>query len=172
METLKLIAAIVAIFLILPLLVVLLKDKLFNRPRTKEEIAEFSRRFNERLLHPDFAAVEAHFGCSMPEELKRLYSAREEILCGDFEVASKGKSKSNWYVAYYNPADAESLNDYWPAIKNFFAFANDGCGNDYLIDPRDPELKVVFHDHETGEIEPVDMSFPAFLAAPRKQITG
>jgi hypothetical protein len=136
MEMVKLIGGILAILLGLPLLIVWLNDKVFRRLPSKAQRAEFSRRFTDRLLHPDFDTVEAHFDCSMPEAVKCLYKNKEEVVRENFEVQSQAASDPNWYVAFYNPADAESLKDCWPDTRRFFAFASDGCGNDYLVDPR------------------------------------
>jgi len=40
-------------------------------------------------LNPDLAALEAHFGCAIPKELRELYANKEEIQRGDFEVLTK-----------------------------------------------------------------------------------
>ena len=166
----KAIIGIVAIFVVLPLLIVWLNDRIFHRTSSKKELDEYSKRYKERLLNPEFAALEAHFGCTMPNELKELYASKEEIQRGNFDVVTKGRdgSKETWTVAFYEPADLESLRDTWPDCKELFAFANDGCGNDYLIDPRKPRSEVLFHDHETGEFSKVTSSLAEFIAAPRK----
>jgi SMI1 / KNR4 family (SUKH-1) len=171
MEKLKTILVIVAIFIGLPLLIVWLNDKIFHRIPSKAKWDEYSRQFEERLLNPDFAGVEAILGCTLPEEVRRLYSDKNEILRGDFEVIIKPANDSNGVctVAYYTPADKEAVADYWEDCKKYFSFANDGCGNDYLIDPTVPKSKVWFHDHETGEFNDLGVTFEEFLSAPRKK---
>ncbi|MFM8471442.1 MAG: SMI1/KNR4 family protein [Limisphaerales bacterium] len=147
-----------------------LMDKLFRRTPTKAEIEEQSRHFQERLLAPEFAAVEAHFNATLPEQLKQLYSNKEEILRGDFEVEVAHTTDENgpWFIAFYEPADMDSVREAWPGCEPYFAFANDGCGNDYLIKPGTADPEVVFHDHETGEMVQVAPSLSAFLASPKR----
>jgi len=170
METFKTILVILAIFLGLPLLFVWLNDKIFHRTLSKKEQDEYAKRFCERLLNPDFAALEAHFGCPMPKELKELYAKKEEIQRGDFEVLTRNSDgvAVTWTVAFYEPADLESLRDAWPDCKEFFAFANDGCGNDYLIDPQKLELEVLFYDHDGGEFTNLGLSLAEFVAVSQK----
>jgi len=119
METLKLILLLLAIYLGLPLLIVWANDKIFHRFPSKAKIEEYSRRFKERLLNPNFAAVEAHFKRPVPEELKKLYADKNEILRGDFEVQTKSRQNTDdcWYIAFYNPADEENLVDVWQDCK-------------------------------------------------------
>jgi hypothetical protein len=150
-----------------------LVDKIFRREPSRAEIDEHSRRHRERLLAPDFAALEAHFGTALPDALKRLYADKEEILRGergDFEVMVTGLNGAtkSWYIAFYEPADAQSLAESWEGCEPYFFFANDGCGNDYMIKPGLPDPEVLFHDHETGEIVQVAPSLTSFLASPKQ----
>jgi hypothetical protein len=170
METFKTVVGILVLFLGLPLLIVWLNDRLFHRTLSKAEWEEYSERFRERLLKPDFAALEAHFDCAMPKELKDLYADKKEILRGGFEVLTdkSGAPEHSWPVAFYLPADLESLRDVWPDCKELFAFADDGCGNGYLIDPRKPDLEVLFHDHEDSQITRVGLNLAGFISAPRR----
>jgi hypothetical protein len=168
--TFKDIIAILVILLGIPLLIVWLNDKLFHRRPSKKELDEYSKRYNQRLLNPDFAALEFHFGCPILIKLKDLYANKEEIQRRDFEVLTKKSdgSEATWSVALYEPADLESLRDAWPDCKELFAFANDGCGNDYLIDPRKPLAEVLFYDHEGGEFVNVGLTLAEFITAPRR----
>ncbi len=140
----------------------------FTSP-SKQKLEEYSRRFIERLRHPDFVAVEEHFGHPLPSCIQSLYVDEEELLRGDFDVAaeSDAASENRWYVAYYQPADAETVRESWPGLEKYFAFANDGCGNEYLIEPGDDDLPVLFHDHETGELSRVCDHFSEFMQWPR-----
>jgi len=154
-ETVKTFLGIATVFVALPLLVLLLRN--WTVRAMKKDIAEASRKFNERLFHPDFAALEAHFKHSIPAGLRALYYNRQELERGDFLVAPSPDAPEDqrWFVAFYEPADEESLRDAWPGIGELFAFANDGCGNEYVVDPRLEDPPVRFYDHETGEFLPV-----------------
>lgn len=145
----------------------LLRDRLIQPAR--EELAEYSRQFTERLQNPDLPAVEEFFGNPLPPSVQLLYADREELSRHDFEVsaAPDADSARRWYVAFYQPADRESARETWPGLEQYFAFANDGCGNEYLIDPREDNPPVLFHDHETGELSRVCDHFSEFMEWPR-----
>jgi len=72
------------LFIILPILILWLKDKVFHRKPTPEQTKEHGRRFKERLLSPDYASLEAHYGHVLPKLLKDLYANHKEILRSDF----------------------------------------------------------------------------------------
>jgi hypothetical protein len=173
MENLKTILFLVVILLGLPLLIVWLNDKIFHRSPSKAKREEYSRRFEQRLLNPDFPAVEACVGCKLPDEVKKLYANKDEICQENFEVVLRQKEDSGgiWTVAFYLPADMEEMGDLSQDGNKLFPFANDGCGNEYLIDPRASGSEVVFHDHETGEFTRLGVNLTEFLSAPRKNST-
>lgn len=75
-----------------------------------------------------------------------------------------------WYIANYEPADEASVEYSWPGIEKYFAFADDGSGNGYIIDPKETDPPVLFHDHETGEIVRVCDHFTDFMRWPRFKI--
>jgi hypothetical protein len=161
------VAVIIGIFVALPVALLLARDW-FTRP-SKKKMEEYSRQFLERLHHPDFAAVEKYFGRPLPACLQALYADRQEVLRGDFEVAAAPDAppEDPWHVAFYQPADEQSARDAWPGLEKYFAFADDGCGNGYLIDPTDDDPPVLFHDHETGELSRVCERFTEFMRWPR-----
>lgn len=144
-----------------------IRDRLIQPSRDK--FAEYSRQFTERLENPDLPAVEELFGHPFPPSVQMLYANRRELLRQDFEVAAAPDADSarRWYLAFYQPADRESARETWPGLVKYFAFANDGCGNEYLIDPREDNPPVLFHDHETGELSRVCDHFSEFMAWPR-----
>jgi hypothetical protein len=163
--------SILAIFVALPFLILWLRDKLFDRPMTKEQMDEYSCRFRERLANSDLGVLERHFGCHLPVELKQLYANSDELARDDFEVIPPHGRKSTdpVYVAFYNPADDESLKYTFHDADTYFAFADDGCGNAYIIDPREADPPVLFHDHETGEIKPVAPTLSEFMKWERRK---
>jgi len=149
----------------------LLNDRISRRRPSKKEMAAFAKRFEERLLKPDFYSLEKHFGHALPKQLKALYENRIEILKRDFEVVGNvmGDEKNVWYISYYQPADLENVRDASPIAKEAFEFANDGCGNCYTIDPRLDNPPVMFFDHEDGKWSKVANNFSEFMAMTRRQ---
>ena len=85
-------------------------------------------------------------------------------------VTDQNGAKKSWYLAFYEPADAQSLAESWEGCEPYFLFANDGCGNDYMIKPGVSDPEVLFHDHETGEIVQVAPSLSLFLASPKQML--
>src|SRR5262249_17353247 len=85
-ENIKTVVVIVGILIGLPVALLFARDW-FTRPSNKK-MEEYSRQFVERVQNPDFAAVEKHFGCPLPECVQALYANREELMRGDFEVAA------------------------------------------------------------------------------------
>jgi hypothetical protein len=169
-DTVITVVVLIVIFIGLPVGLLLAWDW-FKRP-SKKKIEEHSRQFTERLQHPDFPAVEKHFGRALPKCVQALYADPEELLRGDLEVAPVPDAAPDhrWYVAFYQPADGQSARDTWPGLEKYFAFADDGSGNGYLIDPRNEDPPVLFHDHETGELSRVCERFTEFMRWPRLEV--
>jgi hypothetical protein len=168
METARIAITYCIAIVVLAVLFLKINDRLFHRSKSKKELEEYSERFKERLQNPDFPALEKHYNCTFPQNVKDLYANKNDIMKGDFEV-QVGAPPQSFYVAYYMPADAEAIRDFMSDTKEYFAFANDGCGNDYLITPRDPTSEILLHDHETDELTHLGVNFAGFLSAPRKQ---
>lgn len=162
---------IIGIFVGVPVALLLARDRLTRQSKRKQE--EYSQQFTERLRHPDFLAVEKHFGRRLPSCVQALYANSNELLRGDFEVASAVDTapEARWYIAFYQPADEQSVRDSWPGLEKYFAFADDGCGNGYLIDPKEDDPAVLFHDHATGELALVCDHFTDFMKWPRLKKT-
>ncbi|MCW1922619.1 SMI1/KNR4 family protein [Luteolibacter arcticus] len=116
-------------------------------------------RYRERLAAPDFAAMEAHFGVELPAELKAFY--RQPLL---EKSATLRLESGEWDIDSFEAIDGESPREAWPGCESYVAIANDGCGNRYLFDPKQPGRGVFFHDHEIGEFPVVD-SLRGFLMA-------
>ncbi|WP_442482748.1 SMI1/KNR4 family protein [Aeoliella sp. SH292] len=161
------ITVVTLIYIALPVSILLARDWL-ERP-SKQQLHEHARRFQHRLHHPDFAAVQAHFGRPLPSCVESLYRDQQELNRTDFDVAAvlDAAEQNRWYIAFYQPADGESVSFAWPDVEKYFAFADDGFGNGYLIDPAESDPEVLFHDHETGELSRVCDRFTEFMQWPR-----
>jgi hypothetical protein len=154
----------------LPIFILWFRDKV--KTPSQKQVEEYSRRFKERLFHPDLDAVASYLDCQLPLPLVALYKDQNELMRGDFYVASSvnAPESERWYVAFYLPADAESSKETWPTCKTYFEFANDGSGNSYIIDPHLSDPPVKFYDHETDEILHVCNTLSQFMAWPRFEI--
>ncbi len=120
-------------------------------------------RFEQRLLHPNYAAFKSHYGFEPPVGIRKLYEDRETVLGGEFEIRLPS-SRHAWPVACFEPMEDGS----WVGVDGFYSFANDGYGNLYLVSLPEADPQVFFLDHETGEREALGVRLSEFLTA--KQI--
>ena len=130
-----------------------------------------AERFRARQRSPDFDLFRRHFGCEAPQALRTLFADRSLFTDTNegFEVVLPGAGgETRWFIAWVEPMDAEHLNGVvWPGTKGYYAFANDGMGDRYLIDPRQSDPEVVYYEHETAKTRPVGATLSRFIAAPR-----
>lgn len=128
--------------------------------------------FRQRQRNPDFEAFRRHLSCEPPQSLKSLF-AEPEFFANDkdmFEIevpSSSGQSK-RWFIAWIEALDEEHLKSgNWPGTEGFYAFANNGAGDQYLIDPKRVDPEVFYYEHETGKKKPVGVSLSQFVSAKR-----
>lgn len=166
METFLGISAIILTCLViigLAVFILWIIDAVMGIRKSPKEIAKDTKRFVERLKNPDFDVIETHFCHSFPKDLKLLYKNEKEILRDEFELAPllDSPDSERYYIAFYEPADMGSVVDFDGG--KYFTFANDGCGNCYIIDPILDDPPVRFYDHETGDIDKVCDKLSEFM---------
>lgn len=126
----------------------------------RRQMAQATALYREKLARPDFAAVEAHFGVELPRELKAFYNQ---------PLADKSTvlllESGEWEIAGFEVINGDSVELAFPGHESYVAIAQDGCGDQYLFDPRDPKGAVFFIDQKTGEKSSVSESVPSFLGA-------
>ena len=163
------VAALLGLFIVLPFLILWARDRFVCRRLSPAETEAQSRRFEDRLRSPDLNAVENHFGHALPAPLRALYGDPQELTRSDFEMLPPDDS-APVYICFYNPADAADLDCAWPGCEGYFAFADDGAGNELLVDPRQEDPPVLRHDHETGELRTVAATLSAFMNWKRRSV--
>ncbi len=163
------IIALAGIFLVLPFLILRMLDKVLYRHPTTEEIQAETERLEERLLSPELEVLEEYFHCTLPSPFRELYGNANELVLTDVEILPPDGSDPV-YICFYKPADADNLHSQWPGCEKYFAFADDGCGNELLVDLRLYDPPVLWHDHETGEIETVASSMSEFMKWERQSV--
>lgn len=152
MDILKLILAILAMVVVLPIGILWLRDRHICPKPTKAELDEQASKFEERLLNPDFQVVEHHFAHPLPQSIHDLYANQQEVLRVDFLVSPTVDTSEEdaWFVAFYEPCDAEAGRQFWPGCEQYFSFANDGFGNDYIVVPGKQDSPVLFMTTRAG----------------------
>jgi hypothetical protein len=128
-------------------------------------------RFHYRQQHPDFEAYREVYGRQMPASLRLLLENSQWLANGgdSFEVILPAIGDNyRWYVDWLEPIDQEALGrQRWPGTEGYYVMANDGFGNEYLLDPAGADPEVIFYDHETGERTPTGVPLSCFLGGRR-----
>jgi SMI1-KNR4 cell-wall len=136
------------------------------RKRARAEILAFQKR----LAAPDLDGLERHLGHRLPASLRALYEDHELIMACDVLVAVPNPldESDESYIAWFQPGDVETLKTAWPGCEDLFPIADNGFGDQFLVDPRDPDPEVIVYAHESGERQSLGVTLSAFLAAPRR----
>ena len=163
-ETVESIAFIVAVLVLVVVLPLFTLRKL--RLKRNAQLAAADERYMKRLLTPDINEFMGHFGCPPPAPLRRLYENPDNILDGGFEMRI-ASFRNPFEIAEFLCMDRETISIELPGAEPHFAFATDGCGNFYTVDPRETDPTVYFHDHEMGQPESLKLSLSQFLATKR-----
>ncbi len=133
--------------------------------------AAAAERFKTRLMNPDFAALEKHFRTSLPASFRAMYQHLELINSDDLliGVPNPVEKSDECYVAWFIPADVESTRSSWPGCEGLFPFADNGAGDQFLVDLRQSDPEVIYYTHENAKSKSLGVSLSTFLAAPRRQ---
>ncbi len=155
---------------VLAIVLLFINDRFIRRASHKKKPTAASKSFEQRLKNPKFDELEKHFGRDFSQDLKALYGNSGEICRENFQIIGKSTSgeETTWDIAFYEPADLESVREAFPKTNEVFEFANDGCGNGYTIDPALDNPPVMFYDHETAAWNKVADNFSAFMAMSRR----
>jgi hypothetical protein len=177
-STILAILFLLALFVVLPVSILWLRDKIFqsSRKRTPQELQAGWDAYRERLLHPQQAPIEAALGALLPQRLVSMYADRDLLLAQKFEICPPGKDpkKSSAWIEDFLPLDPEGQKCTCDlellANAKGFCFAGDGCGNFYWVPvnkTRQPDSPVYFACHDPWGNEKVADSLEEFLSWPR-----
>jgi len=133
------------------------------------ERALANERYENALRHPDYPAFAARYGCAPPAPLRQLYESASSDLAGGFELRFPSFPKA-FFIAYFMEIGNENMSIVWPGTEGFFPFADDGCGNRYIVNPGEADPLVYFYDHELHERESLNVTLSQFLAAKRAKV--
>jgi len=170
------IGAILLITVVVPVLILLLRDKI-RSVRFRESDAKREQRLNAwrgRMMRPEVEEVEELCGGKLPQRLIDMYSHHDLIFSHDFEVCVPGKDpkKNSWGIGDFEPLtvqDQMATCDLSEFGKGF-CFAGDGMGNFYWVPVDDEQKKdapVYFACHDPWGNEKVAESLEEFLSWPR-----
>jgi len=139
---------------------------LWRLKKPKPPSEESIRRYRERLLNPRWAEIEELTGATVPECIKQLYM-QTELIC-QREICFSQKEGKTYDVAEFLPADTQSLNERWDAVKQSegFPFATDYFGDTYYVSLGRAESEacpVMYYHHDGNDFEFVSGSLDEFL---------
>jgi len=173
METLKSIGLIVLIFLVLPVAILTIRDKIWHRSKraTSAEREAARKAWLARLRQPRFDEAEKICGGLLPERLKLAYQQEEVILSEDVELNAprENMEKHFYYVANFVALDSSGLQG-TADLSEFgrsCCFARDGMGNFHWVPVGDTPQKdapVYFACHDPYGNEKVADSVDEFLS--------
>ena len=125
--------------------------------------------FDERRRRPALAALAARLGHRLPASYEALY-ADQDLVRGDdwvIEVPNRATGDEDCYLTWFEPADLETLSSVPSSCEGLLPFADNGLGDLYLIDPRQPDPDVIYFSHENDATFAIGTRLADFLAAPR-----
>jgi SMI1 / KNR4 family (SUKH-1) len=167
-----------ALFVVLPISILWLRDKIFHssRKQAPEQTQARMDAFRERLVNPQHALVEAEIGALLPQRLIAMYADRDLVLSQNFSFCPPGRDpkKSGEWIDNFLPLDLEGQKYTCDlellAKAKGFCFARDGCGNFYWVpvsQTRQSDGPVFFACHDPWGNEKVADSLDEFLSWPR-----
>jgi hypothetical protein len=183
MEWLAVAVFVFACFIVLPVTLLLLRDRRAARRaavdaahlrRPRPELWFGTPEHNARFDHPDFAALEGHIGRPLPAPLKELFLQSDVVRNGCFIITPPGGSNELWFEQF-EPIDRLSISggsfrSAW-VDGPWMPFATDILGNEFqlAIESMTAEDAIVyFYNQKLGTHEIVADSLKAMLSWPRR----
>jgi hypothetical protein len=157
------IVVILIIFLVLPVGIVLLSDRISDwrrwRTESPEKMAVERQAYIQRLLHPDWEFYEQHLQRPAPMALKELYSDQVLITLQDINYSE------DYNISTFGALDKEGLLDTQPWLGfDVVAIATSDCGDPIYLKPGASEVdKVYITHHDGGDTEEFAESVEAML---------
>lgn len=131
-----------------------------RRPTAKRAAAEARRRYEERLLSPDWARYEAHLQRPIPPAIRELYADHALVVSGSKHL------RDHFYLSTFVPLDALSISDYQYFDIDAMPIADFDGDILYLRPgPKEPDvLWLTYHDgRDTERFLPSPEAFLAEL---------
>lgn len=171
METfLSIVAVVTGICFVVWLAVAILRfvDRLtVGEPLTSEERERQHREFEARLTCPQWDQLNSHFGCDIPQSLRKLYADIDCLRRESFYVIppDADDESDHHFVARFEPADLATVSlACLPSGRTSFPFASDDFDNYYYVDLAEQGLSVNYVDHDGGDVSRVADQLDTFLS--------
>ena len=121
-----------------------------------------SDRLTEDIRRADFDWLERYLGTPVPDGFKEIYRSGEvfELLN---VIVDEEDPELYICINYFMPQNEVSYRSVWPGTEGRLRIACDHAGNEYHAIPGENLQNVHFFDHETGEMESLDVDIPTFI---------
>lgn len=180
MEILLTILATVLLFLGLPIVILVIRDKIRRfRFRESKEVEDARTAFwNGRLTSPQFDEVEAVCDGRVPRSLVQLFADKALVRSSRLKIYPRGLEAQDdfWMIVEFVPMDAQGqAGTVDLTVGNWgkgCCFAADGMGNFYWVpvaEDRKDDAPVYFACHDPWGNTKVADSLTEFLSWPRVQ---
>ena len=139
--------------------------KLEEERSQRREIEERQAGIERKLQNPEFGEIERVFGRPISRALRALYENQEEIRRSHVTRIVPGRPKEQWhiYICDYFPLDRQQAEGGWNPDGVHFAFAGDGSGSEWVVDPTKENAEIKYLEHESNELKPTGVRFCDFL---------
>jgi len=125
---------------------------------------EYEERFLAELVSPDFDVIEELYCKPISASLRELYKNKEELQKSCISKVIKDQPEDQWiFICYYNPLNRKRIDEQWLKDGIHLAFAGDGSGSEYVVDPTDDQGVISFFDHESEVLKPTGVTIKQYL---------
>jgi len=140
-----------------------LKEREAQRLRADHAAAEALRH---RRRNPDFELVRRHFGRSISESLRNLYSDPAELVRECVARKYGPREDDALFVGWYIPLDEQAFSEQWHHGDGRVDFADDGSASRLTVDPTDDDAGIFFFRHEDQTFHATGVKIRDFLNLP------
>jgi hypothetical protein len=138
-----------------------------RRQKADEARRQAAEQFKAELLHPQFGVIEEVYGKSISKTLRALYEDKSELLKSYAVKVIDGEPEDHWiFISCYWPLNRAQVDGQWRQDGKHFAFAGDGSGSEWVVDPTDDEAEIFYFEHESAELKPTGVRMHQFMSLP------
>lgn len=122
------------------------------------------------MISPQFETIKSIYGKPISNSLRALYENKIELQKSLINKVIEGKPFNEWiHIDFYCPLDKKHIDGQWVQDGIHFAFAGDGSGSEYVVDPTDDQGIIFFFVHETGELIPTGVTMEQYSSLKDKE---
>ena len=138
----------IGIFVVLPIVLLFLRDKisafLWEKRNPQERLEAERKEYEIKILSPDWNFYEKHLSRAVPKKLKEMWSDSHLVTSGGFDY-----DEENW-ISTFNPLTEESLIEHKEVFeRDIVPILTTGFGDPVYLKPGEAEknrLYITFHD--------------------------